>query len=307
MPCTVAPPAAHGTRCISLGGSFPLCNVKLHDLQQNAFAREFGHMLGHHVPGLSTLNRLRRSFSGPAARWFRCAVPPITVNWFDRRLSSVCRTLHSQPAPLWPCSSVFVVAFPALRFVTERTICVRNTSLTQHGFAGERDLRTKRSAPDTSVKDGPAHKATAHSAPAPQLPLCRHGLLDLRVCKNGVHAGKSFYCCRLQRDHPDRCNNCFVWLTDTPERRGVDDSVRRKDVSGSLSQNHSSGSAAGGLSSMLCPGQAPAVSGLAQGSAKELVQTRHAVSAQPYVGMRDRLMWAKSHCKCAAAGGACDV
>lgn len=76
-------------------------------------------------------------------------------------------------------------------------------------------MRLKRSA--QGAADAPAaKKSTGHTDAAPDVPVCLHGKMELRVCKNGQHAGKSYLCCSLPRNHPQRCENAFIWLADTP-------------------------------------------------------------------------------------------
>ena len=93
-----------------------------------------------------------------------------------------------------------------------------------HACAGESDGAPKRKrALEPEQRDVPAKapKSQAGSQqpampPPPAVPLCKHGQLDLRICKNGAHKGRSFFCCRLPMGDKARCENAFIWLCDTP-------------------------------------------------------------------------------------------
>lgn len=80
----------------------------------------------------------------------------------------------------------------------------------------------KRAAMAESGSDSPPRKvASGHKAAAPDVPICFHGKLVLRVCKSGIHAGKSYLCCRLPREHANRCEHAFTWLQDTARGRAM--------------------------------------------------------------------------------------
>ena len=111
-----------------------------------------------------------------------------------------------------PCFTVSVVH-----------IQVRMHTCMSHG-AGDSDGVTKRKRvlePEQRDVPAKAPKSQAGSQqpampPPPALPLCKHSQLDLHICKNGAHKGRSFFCCRLPLGEKARCESAFIWLCDTP-------------------------------------------------------------------------------------------
>ena len=74
----------------------------------------------------------------------------------------------------------------------------------------------------------------------PAVPICRHCRLTVRVCRQGVNQGKSFFCCRLPRNDPDRCDDAFIWLEDTKAGQRVVADLAKAEHSGSQRESDSS-------------------------------------------------------------------
>ena len=144
---------------------------------------------------------------------------------------------------------------------------------------------------------------TASSRPSkrprspPAVPICRHGRVTVRVCRQGINQGKSFFCCRLPRNDPDRYDDAFIWLEDT---------IAGQQVVADLANAAHSGSHGESGSSRVRPPQA-ALSAPQRPLAEATMRVVNAVSAPAVVGSMLQRLQASQQAASARRGAGRDA